>query len=111
MTNFKDKTILVTGGAGFIGSEAVNQLLQDGAKVTVFDNFSSGKRHYLPKQNKKLRIIKGDITNERAVIKATKDQEIVLHLAALPFIPDSFYFLLISLRLTQLGACMCFGVQ
>ena len=108
MTNFKDKPILITGGAGFIGSETVSQLLQDGAKVTVFDNFSSGKRHYLPKQNKKLRIIKGDITDERAVIRATKDQEIVLHLAALPFIPDSFYYPVDFFKVNTIGSMHVF---
>ena len=108
LTSFRDKAILITGGAGFIGSEAVSQLLHEGAKVTVFDNFSSGKRHYLPKQNKKLRIIKGDITNERAVIKATKDQEIVLHLAALPFIPDSFYYPVDFFKVNTVGSMHVF---
>ena len=39
MLNFKDKRVLVTGGAGFIGSELVSQLVEYGAKVTVLDNF------------------------------------------------------------------------
>ena len=108
MTSFRDKAILITGGAGFIGSEAVNQLLNEGAKVTVFDNFSSGKKHYLPKGNKKLRIIKGDITNERAVINVTKDQEIVLHLAALPFIPDSFYYPVDFFKTNTIGSMHVF---
>ena len=108
MTSFRDKAILITGGAGFIGSEAVNQLLNEGAKVTVFDNFSSGKKHYLPKGNKKLRIIKGDITNERAVINVTKDQEIVLHLAALPFIPDSFYYPVDFFKINTIGSMYVF---
>ena len=82
LTKFQDKAVLVTGGAGFIGSEAVQQLLSEEAKVTVFDNFSSGKRQYLPKKDKNLRIIKGDITDEKAVNKATKDQEIIFHFAA-----------------------------
>ena len=89
--NFRDKRVLVTGGAGFIGSEAVKQLLDNDAIVTVLDNFSSGKMQYLPK-NKKLKVIKGDILNETIVTKAVKDQEIVLHFAALPFIPDSYYY-------------------
>jgi len=57
MSNLKDKRILVTGGAGFIGSEVVSQLVKKNAKVTVLDNFSSGKKEYLPKNNKNLRII------------------------------------------------------
>jgi len=89
--NFKEKRVLVTGGAGFIGSEVTSQLLKKGAFVTILDNFSSGKKEYLPK-NKKLKIVKGDITDEKISTKAIKDNEIVINLAALPFIPDSFYF-------------------
>ena len=90
--NYKDKRILVTGGAGFIGSEVVSQLLKKNAMVTVLDNFSSGKRQQLKNNNKNLKIIKGDITDEKIVSRSVKDQEYVIHLAALPFIPDSFYY-------------------
>ncbi|MBL77296.1 MAG: NAD-dependent dehydratase [Chloroflexi bacterium] len=88
--SFKDKRVLVTGGAGFIGSEVILQLLQKKALVTVLDNFSSGKRKYLPK-SKQLKIIKGDIRDEKITAKAVKDQEVIINLAALPFIPDSFF--------------------
>ena len=91
MLNYKDKRILITGGAGFIGSEVVSQLVKKNAMVTVLDNFSSGKKQYLPKK-KNLKIIKGDITDEKVISRAVKDQEFVIHLAALPFIPDSFYY-------------------
>ena len=91
MKFFKDYRVLLTGGAGFIGSEVVSQLLGYGAYVTVLDNFSSGKKQYLPK-NKKLKIIKGDIRNEAIVRRSIKDQEAVVNLAALPFIPDSYYY-------------------
>ena len=74
--NFKDRRILVTGGAGFIGSEVTLQLIKLGANVTVLDNFSSGKRHYISKH--KIRIVKGDITDEKIVAKTVKDQEVVL---------------------------------
>jgi len=90
--NFEDKRILVTGGAGFIGSEIVVQLLEQKANVTVFDNFSSGKRQYLPKNSRNLLIKKGDIRDERLVKNIVKDQEAIIHLAALPFIPDSYYY-------------------
>ena len=92
MSDFQDRRILVTGGAGFIGSEVVTQLIKKNAMVTVLDNFSSGKKQYLPKKSKKLKIIKGDIKNEKIVKKAVKNQEVVIHLAALPFIPDSYYY-------------------
>ena len=88
--DFKEKRVLVTGGAGFIGSEVVRQLLSQNATVTVLDNFSSGKKQYLPK-NKNLKIVKADIRNETKVAKNIKNQEIIINLAALPFIPDSFF--------------------
>ena len=91
MLNYNEKRILVTGGAGFIGSEVVSQLIKKNAMVTVLDNFSSGKKQYLPKK-KNLKIIKGDITDEKVISRSVKDQEFVIHLAALPFIPDSFYY-------------------
>ena len=68
--NYKDKRILVTGGAGFIGSEVVAQLTKKNATVTVLDNFSSGKKQYLKNNKKNLKIIKGDITDEKIVSKA-----------------------------------------
>ena len=108
LEKFKDKSILVTGGAGFIGSETVQQLLSEGARVTVFDNFSSGKKKYLPKQDKRLKIIKGDITDEKAVNKVTKDQEIIFHLAALPFIPDSFYYPVDFFKVNTIGSMNIF---
>jgi len=89
--NFTEKRVLVTGGAGFIGSEVIKQLINNDAHVTILDNFSSGKKEYLPK-NKNLKIIKGDIQDEKTTEKAVKDQEIIINLAALPFIPDSYYF-------------------
>lgn len=82
------KQILVTGGAGFIGSEVVRQLYETGAKVTVLDNFTSGKPQYL--NGLKIEIVRGDICDKWAVVKALKDQEMVIHLAALPFIPDCY---------------------
>lgn len=89
LVNFQEKRFLVTGGAGFVGNEVVRQLLDNGSIVTVFDNFSSGKKNYLP-NHRKLKIIRGDVTEKDAVKKAIKNQEYVINLAALPFIPDSY---------------------
>lgn len=86
---FQEKRFLVTGGAGFIGNEVVRQLLDEGSIVTILDNFSSGKRNYLP-SHKRLKVISGDITNKTDTKKVIRNQEAVINLAALPFIPDSY---------------------
>jgi len=86
--SMKDRRAMVTGGAGFIGSELTKQLVQSGAAVTVLDNFASGKKEYLT--GLQVRIVNGDICDKGKVAECLKDQEIVYHVAALPFIPDSY---------------------
>lgn len=86
---------LVTGGAGFIGSHIVEQLLRRGERVRVFDNFSTGRRENLnfddltPEALHNLEIIEGDIRDANAVKEATEHVEFVLHQAALPSVPRS----------------------
>ena len=77
--------VLVTGGAGFIGSHSTEALLADGARVTVFDNFSSGKRDNLV-AHERLTVIDGDIRDRAAVAAAMKGVTHVLHLAAQIFV-------------------------
>lgn len=89
--NLDRSKILVTGGAGFIGSNLIKILSAAGAKVTILDNFSSGNFKYINEIND-LNIIEGDITDPRIVDRAVRNQEYVINLAALPFIPDSYYF-------------------
>jgi dTDP-glucose 4,6-dehydratase len=84
----RDAHVLVTGGAGFIGSEVTRQLVRSGARVTVLDNFASGKKAYL--RGLQVDVVKADICDRKAVSRSMQDQEIVYHLAALPFIPDSY---------------------
>ena len=72
---------LVTGGAGFIGSHSVEALLAEGARVTVLDDFSSGKRANLP-QHAALRLAQGDIRDAQVVQRAVAEATHVLHLAA-----------------------------
>jgi len=74
--------VLVTGGAGFIGSHSVEALLADGARVTVLDNFSAGKRGNLPAPHAAMTIIEGDIRDPAAVQSALTGSTHVLHLAA-----------------------------
>ncbi len=73
--------VLVTGGAGFIGSHSVEQLLEAKIPVRILDNFSSGARENLP-NHPQLEIHEGDIRDEAAVHNAMKDITHVLHLAA-----------------------------
>ena len=94
MDNFqklKGKSVLVTGGAGFIGSEVVRQLSSLGSKIIVFDNYSSGRKKYI-NSIPNVKQIKGSITNPIQVNKVTKNVDYIINLAALPFIPDSYYY-------------------
>lgn len=75
------QSILVTGGAGFIGSHTVDALLAKGFRVRVFDNLSSGKLSNLP-QHAALEFVDGDIRDAQAVSSAMANIGAVLHLAA-----------------------------
>ncbi len=84
---------LVTGGAGFIGSNIVEELLKRGETVRVLDNFSTGRKENLQLvsgyPSSAIEIIEGDIRDLEAVRKAVDGVDIVLHQAALPSIPRS----------------------
>ena len=83
---------LVTGGAGFIGSNIVEELLRRGERVRVLDNFSTGKRENIAQiettlkqdciNNLKLDIIEGDIRSYHIVREAVDDVDFILHQAA-----------------------------
>jgi nucleoside-diphosphate-sugar epimerase len=79
---------LVTGGAGFIGSHLVDELLRRGEQVRVLDNFFSGKRENLTSDSR-LEIIEGDIRDRATVGRAMAGVEYVLHQAALPSVQRS----------------------
>jgi UDP-glucose 4-epimerase len=81
--------ILVTGGAGFIGSHIVEELIQRGNSVRVLDNFSSGNRKNLEPFSGDLEIVEGDLRDKSAVKTAVKDVELVFHLAAFVSVPQS----------------------
>lgn len=84
--------MLVTGGAGFIGSHLVERLLADGARVRVLDNFSTGTRANLPfaaKFRRQLDVIRGDIRNRAAVERASRGVRVIFHQAAMRSVPRS----------------------
>lgn len=87
----KDKKILVTGGAGFIGSNLCEALLEKGNKVVCLDNFETGKKDNLEKllKDSNFTLIVGDIRNLRDCSRATEDVDYVLHQAALGSVPRS----------------------
>jgi len=80
---------LVTGGAGFIGSNIVEELLKQGHSVRVLDNFSTGKRENLKVFNSDIELIEGDIRSYHIVRQAVNGIEVILHQAALPSVPRS----------------------
>lgn len=95
MNNFSEKlnnkNILVTGGAGFIGSNLCEELLKLGANVTCLDNFATGFRENLEvfKDHPNFRLIEGDIRNLEDCKTACDNQDFVLHEAALGSVPRS----------------------
>lgn len=80
---------LVTGGAGFIGSNTVDELVHRGHSVVVLDDLSSGKEDNLAEIRNKITFIKGSITDIEVVRKAMHEAEFVLHLAARTSVPRS----------------------
>ena len=81
--------ILVTGGAGFIGSRLVKTLTELGNSVRVLDNLSTGKKQNLAGLPSELQLIIGDIRDPQAVRRAVENVDIVVHLAALIDVHES----------------------
>jgi len=76
------KSVLITGGAGFIGSHLVDDLLKSGHRVTVFDNFSSGTRENLAGAIDEVEIVTGDILDRDAIVAAARGKDVISHQAA-----------------------------
>ena len=82
--------ILVTGGAGFIGTYLVKFLNESGNSITIFDDFSNSNKHSIQNfEELGIKIIEGDIRDFKKISNAVKDHDIVIHLAAKISVVDS----------------------
>ncbi|MDZ4659459.1 MAG: SDR family oxidoreductase [Bythopirellula sp.] len=81
--------VLVTGGAGFIGSHIATTLVERGDAVRVLDNLDTGSRENLAHLGGKVEFVEGDVTDPQAVARAVEGVEIVFHQAALASVPRS----------------------
>ena len=86
---YKGKNVLVTGGAGFIGSHLVEALIKFGARVTILDNFSTGSLNNLTSVLTLINLFYADISSPYSCLKATKNKDMVFHLAAFISVPGS----------------------
>ncbi|HUR96466.1 MAG TPA: SDR family oxidoreductase [Pyrinomonadaceae bacterium] len=80
---------LVTGGAGFIGSNLADELIRQGAKVRIIDNFVTGNRENLEEISGDFEFVEGDLNDDTSLGLAIKDIDVVFHQAALPSVPRS----------------------
>ncbi len=96
---YQGKRIVVTGGAGFIGSHAVDALVASGAQVTVLDDLSTGKKEFLSNSIEAVELVVGDVRDEAKLDACLAGADAVWHLAANPEVrtgatdPSSHYAL------------------
>jgi nucleoside-diphosphate-sugar epimerase len=81
--------LLVTGGAGFIGSSIAESLLESGERVRIIDDFSSGRRHNLERLPGRFELVEGTIADAETVARAMRGIEVVFHQAAIPSVSRS----------------------
>jgi len=86
---YAEKLVLITGGAGFIGSYIATDAVYLGAQVTILDNLSTGHLDNIHHIQNKVKLIHGDITNYDTCIAATHGKAIIFHLAAMTSVPAS----------------------
>jgi UDP-glucose 4-epimerase len=87
----ENKKVLVTGGAGFIGSHVVDRLVDDGCWVRVVDNLSTGKLENISDHlgSGKVNFVEGDVRDASVAEKSVEDVDVVVHLAAVTSVPFS----------------------
>ncbi|HBP3439265.1 TPA: NAD-dependent epimerase/dehydratase family protein, partial [Pseudomonas aeruginosa] len=84
-----ERPILITGGAGFIGSHLTDALLARGYRVRVLDNLSTGKRDNLPLDDERVELLEGDAADAATLAAALKGCAAVAHLAAVASVQAS----------------------
>ncbi len=95
--------ILITGGAGFIGSSIAEELLSKGEKVRILDDFSTGRRQNVESLKGGVELIEGSIVNAETVATAMKGIEVVFHQAAIPSVARSVANPQLSMTVGALG--------
>src|SRR3954447_24891722 len=102
--------ILITGGAGFIGSHAADALLEAGHQVRVLDNLSPqvhGPERQRPGYlNSEAHLLVGDVTDTAAVDRALRDVDMVLHLASAVGVGQSMYDIVSYVRTNEVGTAI-----
>lgn len=99
----KPRRVLVTGGAGFIGSHSVDYILSQGASVLVLDNLFSGKTENLNLNQPNLEFYEGDVLEYPLLVDLLKDCDAVLHLAAIASVPESILNPVYSMQVNTQG--------
>ncbi len=74
--------VLITGGAGFIGSHLCDTLLAEGKEITILDNLSTGSKKNISHLEEKIRVFQGDIRDQKLVESLVAESDLVLHMAA-----------------------------
>jgi UDP-glucose 4-epimerase len=82
LENLTNERVVVTGGAGFVGSNVVRRLLKSGASVVVLDDFYTGSDSNLPRSHPKLEVVRGSVTDVELVREVVKGATVVIHEAA-----------------------------
>ena len=83
LNSYKNKKIVITGGASFIGSHLAQLLLENNAKITIIDNLTSGTKENINQILSDIEFINGDVREKDIIDKALKGNEMVFHLAAM----------------------------
>lgn len=102
-------TVLVTGGAGFIGSHLVDALVERGARVRVLDDFSTGSRRNLERHAKAIDVHEADVRDAAACQRACRGVSWVAHLAALGSVPRSLHDPATTIAVNVGGTCNVFA--